>query len=153
MIEIERKFLVVPEKWPTGDRQIRIRQGYMVNDEGMVVRVRQKDKDYYLSLKAKIDISSSYDFEYQIPAEEAEIMFANLCGGRVVSKTRHEVEFDEMLWEIDEFHGDNQGLVVAEIELPEQAHALNLPDWVTTEVTSDARYRNASLVLKPFTQW
>jgi CYTH domain-containing protein len=153
LIEIERKFLVAGDGWPSGQRQIRIRQGYMVNDQGMVVRVRQKDEAYYLSLKARINLSSSYDFEYAIPAEEAETMFEHLCGGRVISKTRHEVMHAGMRWEVDQFHDENQGLVVAEIELPDEQYQLDLPDWVKDEVTSDTRYRNSVLVLKPYSQW
>ncbi len=153
MIEIERKFLVVTNHWPKGERQIRIRQGYMVNDQGIVVRVRQKNDDFYLSLKAKINTSSSYDFEYLIPADEAETMFENLCSGRVVSKTRHEIMHDGMRWEIDQFHDENDGLVVAEIELPDEHFEPSLPDWVADEVTSDTRYRNARLVTTPYSQW
>ena len=153
MIEIEKKFLVLPGKWPKGSTQIQIDQGYMVREDGMVIRVRRKNEQCYLSVKAKIDVYSSYDFEYPIPESDAQVMLEHLCTGGIVRKTRHEVRHEDMLWEIDEFHGDNRGLVVAEIELPEQDTDFNLPSWIGEEVTHDSRYRNASLAALPYTHW
>jgi len=152
MIEIERKFLVKPSGWPKGQRQIRIVQGYMVRTDGMVVRVRQKDELCFLSLKARIDQRSSYDFEYEIPTEHARAMFDNICVG-CVHKTRHVVEHGALDWEIDEFHDDNHGLVVAEIELPSSEFEFQKPSWLGEEVTEDARYRNASLSQHPYCDW
>lgn len=153
MIEIERKFLVDPHGWPRGQRQIQITQGYMVRTDGLVLRVRQKDDDYYLSVKSRIDISSSYDFEYSIPREDARVMFDHMCVDNLVRKTRHEVSVSGMLWEIDEFHDANEGLVVAEIELGSRDLEFVQPDWLAEEVTADTRYRNASLATTPYSRW
>lgn len=153
MIEIERKFLVVADAWPKGVRQIEITQGYLVRNDGMVLRVRQKGERHFLSVKARIDDRSSYDFEYSIPADDARIMFNHMCVESLVRKTRHEVVQDELMWEIDEFHDENTGLVVAEIELSAVDETFTLPSWLSTEVTSDKRYRNASLAARPFSTW
>lgn len=152
MIEIERKFLVVPGEWPRGARQLSIRQGYIVKTDGVVLRVRQKQERYFISVKAKIDSLSSYDFEYEIPPEDACLMFEHMCIG-TVSKTRHEVFINGLLWEIDEFHDANLGLVVAEIELPCKDHKIDRPPWLGREVTGDERYRNVYLSQHPFGKW
>lgn len=153
MIEIERKFLVVPDLWPQGQNKIRMRQGYLADQDGLVCRIRQKNNDYYLSLKAKIDATSSYDYEYRIPGEDGITMLEKICTKTPVAKLRHEVEFCGLVWEIDEFQSLNQGLVVAEIELPDVSHQLELPPWVTIEVTDDFRYRNSALYKMPWSQW
>lgn len=153
MIEIERKFLVVADRWPRGSRKISMRQGYLASQDGLVCRVRQKDDEYFLSLKARIDTMSSYDYEYVIPAADGQTMLDKICTRTAISKTRHEVMQDGMLWEIDEFHALNAGLVVAEVELPGADHPLSLPSWIDIEVTGDARYRNSSLYEKPWTGW
>lgn len=153
MVEIERKFLVVADAWPKGQRQIEITQGYLVRNDGMVLRVRQKAETFFLSVKARIDDRSSYDFEYPIPREDAQIMFRHMCVENLVRKTRHEVKQGGLMWEIDEFHDANQGLVVAEIELPAVDVTFERPSWLSVEVTSDKRYRNASLAKHPFAAW
>lgn len=153
MIEIERKFLVVPDRWPAGSKKVEMRQGYLADQSGLVCRVRQKNDDYYLSVKARIDTITSYDYEYNIPAADAITMLDNICTATPISKTRHEVEHKGLVWEIDEFHALNQGLIVAEIELPRADHALELPEWVGTEVSNDSRYRNSSLYRSPWTTW
>lgn len=153
MIEIERKFLVVSGHWPQGQNQIQMRQGYLADQDGLVCRVRQKNDDYYLSLKARIDSVSSYDYEYRIPAEDGITMLEHICTKTPVSKLRHEVSFGGLMWEIDEFQALNNGLVVAEIELPDVTHPLQLPPWVSTEVTEDYRYRNSALYQQPWSQW
>lgn len=153
MIEIERKFLVIPDRWPKGTKKIQMRQGYLADQNGLVCRVRQKDDDFYLSIKARIDSVSSYDYEYVIPAADALTMLDNICTRTAISKTRHLVEHRGLVWEIDEFHALNEGLVVAEIELPTADHPLDLPLWVGAEVTTDARYRNSSLYQDPWSAW
>ena len=153
MIEIERKFLVIPDQWPQGQKKIQMRQGYLADQGGLVCRVRQKNNDYYLSLKARIDTVSSYDYEYRIPSEDGITMLERICTKTAVSKLRHEVLFGGLVWEIDEFQGLNQGLVVAEIELPDIAHPLELPPWVSSEVSDDYRYRNSALYQNPWSQW
>ena len=150
MIEIERKFLVIPNRWPVGKRQIKITQGYLMRSDGSVLRVRQKDGVCFLSIKARIDEVSSFDFEYVIPVEDAGVKFEHMCRHGIVRKTRHVVKQGELAWEIDEFHDENHGLVVAEIELPAHDYPFEKPDWLSQEVTTDTRYHNASLAQAPY---
>ena len=153
MIEIERKFLVVADEWPTGDRKIVIRQGYLAEQDNTVCRVRQKNDQFFLSIKTRIDHASSYDYEYKIPAEDGNIMLDAICTRPAISKTRHEVQIAGKLWEIDEFHGKNEGLVVAEIELNSGDEEFDQPDWIAQEVTDDLRYTNAALYRNPWQTW
>ena len=153
MIETERKFLLADQHWPTPERSICIRQGYLAQADHLVCRVRQKDQGFFLSIKSAIDEQSSYDFEYPIPAADGRIMLDELCTRPPVAKTRHLIKYDHLTWEVDEFHGLNQGLTVAEIELPSPEFVLNLPDWIGEEVTSDSRYRNAALYTCPYQSW
>ncbi len=153
MIEIERKFLVRKNTWPAPRRSIVMRQGYMAQQGNLVCRVRHKDSQYYLSIKARIDDQSSYDYEYPIPSVDGETMLGKLCSKPPIAKTRHEVACDGLVWEVDEFHDANQGLVVAEVELPRADYPLTVPEWVEHEVTGDKRYTNASLYHSPWSQW
>ena len=153
MIEIERKFLVVPGAWPVGENRIMMRQGYLAQQDDTVCRVRQKNDTYYLSIKSRIDTASSYDYEYPIPADDGEVMLTKICTRAAVSKTRHEVTVAGLLWEIDEFHGENEGLVVAEVELGSTGEKFDRPDWLAQEVTDDGRYTNAALYYKPWKTW
>ena len=153
VVEIERKFLVLPGQWPKGENQIQMRQGYLADQDGLVCRVRQKNDDFYLSLKARIDSVSSYDYEYRIPAEDGITMLEKICTATPVSKLRHEVPINGLTWEIDEFQALNSGLVVAEIELPAADYPLELPQWLGSEVTEDYRYRNSALYQLPWSQW
>jgi len=153
MIEIERKFLVQNTNWPRSENRIVMRQGYMAQQGKLVCRVRQKNEQFYLSVKAKIDNLSSYDYEYPIPAEDGETMLNKLCDHAAVSKTRHLIKQDDLTWEIDEFHDANEGLVVAEIELPSADHPFDMPEWLGDEVSDDKRYTNYALYCKPHSQW
>ncbi len=153
MIEIERKFLVVPGAWPKGQNKIVMRQAYLAKQDNTVCRVRQKNDVYYLSIKTRIDSSSNYDYEYPIPAEDGQVMLNKICTLAAVSKTRHEVTVAGKLWEIDEFHGENEGLIVAEIELSGIDEVFEQPDWLAQEVTDDRRYTNAALYYKPWKSW
>ena len=153
MIEIERKFLVQNTNWPRSENRIVMRQGYMAQQGKLVCRVRQKNEQFYLSVKAKIDNLSSYDYEYPIPAEDGETMLNKLCDHAAVSKTRHLIKQDNLTWEIDEFHDANEGLVVAEIELPSADHPFDMQEWLGDEVSDDKRYTNYALYCKPHSQW
>ena len=153
MIEIERKFLVVKDKWPHSDERILMRQGYLAQQGKLVCRVRQKNEQFYLSVKAAIDNLSSYDYEYPIPREDGETMLSKLCDHASVSKTRHLIRQDDLVWEIDEFHDANDGLVVAEIELPSAEHPFVNPDWLGEEISDDKRYTNYALYCKPHSEW
>ena len=153
MIEIERKFLVKDDQWPRSEDRIVMRQGYMARQGNLVCRVRQKDDQFYLSIKARIDNLSSYDYEYPIPEQDGQIMLDKLCDSSAVLKTRHLVMQGDLTWEIDEFHDENAGLVVAEIELPSAEHFFEKPDWLAEEVSDDKRYTNYALYCKPHSKW
>ena len=153
MIEIERKFLVKNDQWPRSEDRIVMRQGYMAQQGNLVCRVRQKDDQFYLSIKARIDNLSSYDYEYPIPEQDGQTMLDKLCDFAAVSKTRHLVSQGDLTWEIDEFHDASAGLVVAEIELPSADHPFDKPDWLGEEVSDDKRYTNYALYCKPHSIW
>lgn len=152
-IEIERKFLVVADGWrQPPERQRRLTQGYLSRDPARTVRVRIAGDEAFLTLKGRTHGASRAEFEYPIPLADAQPLLA-LCDGPVVDKIRHLCTHAGMLWEVDEFFGDNAGLVVAEIELDREDQPFECPDWLGPEVTGDARYVNANLVARPFKTW
>lgn len=153
MIEIERKFLVNKDQWPRSEDRVQMRQGYLAQQGNLVCRVRQKNDEFYLSVKAAIDNLSSYDYEYLIPKEDGETMLNKLCDQEAVFKTRHLVKQGDLVWEIDEFHDANDGLVVAEIELPSADHPFESPDWLAEEISDDKRYTNYALYCTPHSKW
>lgn len=149
--EIERKFLVRGSGWQT-DAPQRIVQGYLNRDKARTVRVRIAGAEAFLTIKGVTTGATRAEFEYPIPQADAEALLA-LCDGPLVDKLRHRVTHGELLWEIDQFLGDNAGLVVAEVELASEDQAVALPPWVVDEVTGDSRYYNSSLATHPFCQW
>ncbi|MFW6020667.1 MAG: CYTH domain-containing protein [Guyparkeria sp.] len=152
--EIERKFLLASDAWRQQiERSERMVQGYL-NDQGPVsVRARIAGSRAWLNIKSRTLGISRDEFEYEIPLTDAERMLDHLTTGPVIDKTRHFVTYGEHLWEIDEFHGENDGLVVAEVELESVDQPFHRPDWLGDEVSDDARYYNVSLVKNPFSQW
>ena len=151
MLEIERKFLIANPQWRTQvSHASRIAQGYLATDP--TVRVRVRGEAGFLTIKGKSeDGISRAEFEYPIPVEDALAML-KLCP-QVLDKTRHCIEAGELTWEIDEFHGENTGLIVAELELPSVDAAYPKPDWLGEEVTGDVRYYNSMLSLTPYSRW
>ncbi|MFP4251020.1 MAG: CYTH domain-containing protein [Guyparkeria sp.] len=152
--EIERKFLLASDAWRHQiERSERMVQGYL-NDQGPVsVRARIAGSRAWLNIKSRTLGISRDEFEYEIPLTDAERMLDHLTTGPVIDKTRHFVTYGEHLWEIDEFHGENDGLVVAEVELESVDQPFHRPDWLGDEVSDDARYYNVSLVKNPYSQW
>lgn len=152
--EIERKFLVVNESWRHGVRQRRhFQQGYLAVTMDCAVRVRIDGERANLNVKsATLDIERR-EYEYPIPLSDAREMLDALCGDRVLAKERHWVEHDGMLWEVDVFEGNNQGLVLAELELEHRDQPFSLPAWLGEEVSGDERYLNAYLASTPFNTW
>ena len=149
--EIERKFLVENDTWRNASG-IRYRQGYLSSVKERTVRVRTIEDRGYLTIKGIAVGASRLEFEYEIPREDAETLLG-MCEQPLIEKNRYKVEHGGFIWEIDEFFGDNQGLIIAELELESEDQEFPRPDWVGEEVTEDSRYYNANLIKNPFTAW
>lgn len=152
-VEIERKFLVRGSGWKTLGQGVAIRQGYLSTNPDRVVRVRIEDDKATLTIKGRTNGITRGEWEYAIPLTEADQLLNDLCERPLIEKTRTRILYEGMTWEVDEFFGDNLGLVVAEIELGSEAQAFAKPEWIAEEVTDDARYFNANLLRHPFSAW
>ncbi len=150
--EIERKFLIADDRWREGAEGTLFRQGYLNSAKERVVRVRTMGDRAALTIKGITTGASRLEFEYDIPLGDAAQLL-ELCEQPLIEKTRYKIPHGGLVWEIDEFHGVNDGLVVAECELESEDQAIAKPDWVGDEVTGDARYFNSNLIAKPFTKW
>lgn len=153
-IERERKYLVLSDAWraeTTGSAKCR--QGYLTTGPPVAVRVRIMDNTATLNLKRATTSVVRDEYEYAIPLSEAHELIENLSQGRIVEKTRHFVKYQGLDWEIDEFEGDNVGLIVAEVELDDEHQHVPMPPWVGDEVSSNPKYLNASLSTLPYSQW
>ena len=153
-IEIERKFLVLDDGYKAqAVKSCRIRQGYIAHDSGRSVRVRIRDGQGILTIKGPfIGVGSRPEWEKEISLEEAESLFT-LCKPGSVDKTRWIVPTGDRFFEVDEFHGENEGLVLAEIELGSEEETFGKPSWLGEEVTGDRRYYNGYLARNPFKTW
>lgn len=152
--EIERKFLLRSEAWRHQVfKTIKIQQAYLSNTDKASLRIRTADDKGYICSKSMTRDIRRHEFEYEIPYHDAEFMLQHMCQGSAIIKNRNLVKVDQHLWEIDEFHGDNEGLIVAEVELGHEDEAFTLPSWLGEEVSADARYLNISLVDHPFKNW
>ena len=152
-IEIERKFLLNYFSEDLMTRGISICQGYMVNKKGLAVRVRLSGDNGFLTIKSATHNGSRKEFEYSVPQEDAKEMLDLFCKKPLIEKTRYSVEFKGFEWVIDKFYGENQGLVVAEIELSSIDQPFEIPDWIGKEVTHDPRYFNSNLIKTPYSIW
>jgi adenylate cyclase len=151
--EIERKFVIDQKSWVPQDGGIHFKQGYLNSQKERVVRVRIEGHIAKLTIKGVTSGVTRSEFEYSIPVEDAAILLDNLCEQPLIDKHRHkEVHFGKT-WEIDVFHGPNEGLVVAEIELASEDEKFERPAWVVAEVSSDPRYFNSNLLKNPYSQW
>jgi adenylate cyclase len=153
--EIERKFLLKSAAWQTlAIRSAQMRQGYIARGQRASVRVRiAGDDDASLNIKSGGLVASRDEFQYAIPVGEAAELLERLCEPPLIEKTRHFVPHGGFEWEIDEFHGDNAGLIVAEIELDHEDQEFPRPDWLGVEVTHLPRYYNVSLASHPYSLW
>ncbi|UCE89421.1 MAG: CYTH domain-containing protein [Pseudomonadota bacterium] len=152
--EIERKFLVVGDGWrQQADRGTPYRQGYLAGTGNASVRVRLEGDQAFLNIKSATLGVRRHEFQYSLPIADAQFMLENLCEQPLVEKIRYHVQHAGHLWEIDEFAGDNAGLLVAEVELTHEDEPVALPPWVGAEVSHDPRYYNVSLVKHPYGQW
>lgn len=152
--EIERKFLIDLAQWqqvikPAGQHY---RQGYLVTDPQKTIRVRLTDTTGYLTIKGISVGATRLEYEYEIPLAEAKELLDNFAISEL-SKIRYNITFANKLWEVDEFLGDNAGLLVAEIELQSEEEQFSLPPWVTAEVTGEEKYYNSNLTANPYKTW
>lgn len=151
--EIERKFLVVGDAWRQGAIGVLYRQGYLCTTPERTVRVRVAGDKGYLTVKGSRTGVSRLEFEYPIPLEDAQAMLDALCVRPLIEKTRYRIDHGGLVWEVDEFAGENAGLVIAEVELEREDQEVSLPAWVGKEVSADDRYANSSLAERPFSTW
>lgn len=151
--ETERKFLVIGDGWRSQATGTLYRQGYLVAEPDRTVRVRIAGDRGFLTIKGKTEHISRPEFEYPIPLKDAAELLDTLCLRPLIEKTRYRLESEGFLWEIDEFRGENAGLILAEVELADPNQVLNLPGWVGAEVSQDPRYYNASLIRYSYSQW
>ena len=153
-LEVEHKFLLANEDWRHEITHSEMfRQGYMSSQPTSSIRVRICNQRAWLNIKSATIGTHRLEFEYEIPVADAREIMTTLCNKPLIEKTRHYVRHGENLWEIDEFEGANQGLIVAEIELDEIGQFFEKPSWLGAEVTDDLRYYNNNLALHPYSEW
>jgi adenylate cyclase len=151
--EIERKFLVRGEAWRTGARGTQVRQGFLPSTGTSFVRVRRMGQEATLTIKATAHGFTRLEYEYPIPAKDADEILDRLCERPLIEKMRYKVDHAGATWEIDEFRGENDGLIIAEIELEREDESVELPEWAGREVTDDPRYLNVNLAKAPYSTW
>jgi len=151
--EIERKFLIKNDSWRNLAQGIEYRQGYLSTAKERVVRVRTIADKGFLTIKGITTGISRSEFEYEIPTEDANLMLDNLCERPLIEKKRYKINYLGLVWEVDEFFGDNQGLILAEVELKNEEQVITLPEWIGEEVSGDPKYFNSNLIKNPFTTW
>ena len=152
-MEIERKFLVNTNLWKPADEGVYYRQGYISENGERVVRVRVAGQRAFLGIKSLIANFTRYEFEYEIPVEDAELLMELFCKKPLIEKHRHRETHYGKLWEIDVFRLENDGLIVAEVELESEDEIIKLPEFVADEVSTDQRYFNFNLHKNPFNSW
>ena len=151
--EIERKFLLVGDAWRELAKGTHYRQGYLNSTKERTVRVRTIAAKGFLTIKGITVGATRVEYEYEIPHADCTAMLDDLAEKPIIEKKRYKIPMDGFVWEVDEFFGVNEGLVVAEIELESEDQAFEKPHWVGEEVTGDPRYFNSNLVRNPYTTW
>ncbi|MBC8343034.1 MAG: CYTH domain-containing protein [Bacteroidetes bacterium] len=152
-IEIERKYLLKNDSWKKDSKGTYIHQGYLNRSEDRTVRIRIAGSNAYVTIKGKSQGISRSEFEYEIPVKDAQTMLDTLCEQTCIEKHRYQQTYGQHVWQIDEFHGDNQGLFLAEIELSMENEKFEIPPWIGKEVSGNPRYFNSNLSKHPFTKW
>lgn len=153
--EIERKYLVHPKAWEKAKTKATfslISQGYLSLEAERTVRIRIKEEVAFLTIKGKTKGISRVEFEYPIPLKDG-LDLLKLCQGSMIQKRRYLLKENQLTWEVDEFEGDNKGLIIAEVELESETQEPILPSWIKEEVSDDNRYYNSNLVTHPFKNW
>lgn len=151
--EIEKKFLVRGDVWRSLAKGTAYRQGYLNSAKERTVRIRTIDAKAFLTIKGLTVGATRSEYEYEIPVADCDAMLDALAEKPIIEKKRYKVPFAGLTWEIDEFFGDNAGLIVAEVELESETQIFEKPDWVGEEVTADPRYFNSNLIKHPYTKW
>jgi len=151
--EIERKFLLTGDGWRGLVEGVEYRQGYLCASKERSVRVRIAGAKGFLTVKGATVGAARSEYEYEVPLADAREMLDTLCPQPQIEKKRYTIPWGGVVWEIDEFFGLNQGLIVAEIELATEDQPFARPDWIGREVTGDPRYYNASLCQVPYSTW
>jgi CYTH domain-containing protein len=152
-IEIEKKYLVKGNEWKKEANGKLYRQGYLSSHPDRTVRIRTVEDKGYLTIKGKTSGASRSEYEYLIPYQDALEMLERLCEKPIIEKVRYRITYQGLVWEVDEFGGENLGLVVAEVELQDENQPVMLPAWVDREVTSEEKYYNANLIKHPYSKW
>lgn len=152
-LEIERKFLVISDSWQRLGTPEVVRQGYLSRDIERTVRVRIKGDKAFLTIKGRNEGAVRTEFEYTIPTDEAAVLLDTLALKPLIEKTRTKVAYAGKIWEIDRFFGENEGLVLAEVELASENETVQLPSWIGQEVTHLTRYYNSALSERPYCKW
>lgn len=152
-IEIERKFLVNGDAWRSLGQGTRYRQGYLSTVKERTVRVRTIADKGYLTIKGVNEGIARLEFEYEIPFDDANTLLDDLCERPLIEKDRYKIPCSDHTWEVDEFFGDNTGLIMAEVELESEDQAFETPEWISQEVSDDPRYFNANLIANPYRNW
>ncbi|MBT2970668.1 MAG: adenylate cyclase [gamma proteobacterium symbiont of Ctena orbiculata] len=153
-LEIERKYLVINDKWRDNViKESAMRQGYLASQPNATVRVRVSGSEARLTIKGRSKGISRSEYEYSIPLQEAQELLDNHIAGALIEKVRYQVRCGNHIWDLDVFDGANRGLVIAEVELSSEDEGFLMPEWAGEEVSSDSRYYNASLVSHPYCDW
>jgi len=151
--EIERKFLIKGNDWKKNSKEVLFRQGYLSTVKERTVRVRTIDNKGFLTIKGITIGATRAEYEYEISVSDAKEMLDSLCEKPIIEKTRTKIEYKGLIWEVDEFFGENEGLIVAEVELVSEDQKPAIPEWIGEEVTGDPRYFNSNLIKNPFKNW
>ena len=151
--EIERKFLVRGDGWRSLAKGTAYRQGYLNSAKERTVRIRKIDDRAFLTIKGLTVGATRAEYEYEIPVADCDAMLDALAEKPIIEKKRYKIPLEGLTWEIDEFFGDNTGLIMAEVELESEGQTFRKPEWVGEEVTADPRYFNSNLIKHPFTRW
>ena len=153
-IEIERKFLINPYAWEKLEKPVGkpLKQGYILTDPAKTIRIRTAENKAWLTIKGISLGASRLEYEYEVPLGDATELLDNFAE-TAIEKMRYEIIYADKIWEVDVFSGNNEGLIVAEIELSSEEEYFALPPWVDVEVTEDKRYYNSNLITMPFKDW
>jgi len=151
--EIERKFLVKSFEYRELGKKIYFQQGYIFIGTDKIVRVRTEGEKAVITIKSSTSGISRNEYEYEIPSKDALEILQHICIKPIIEKYRYHVEYEKFVWEVDEFMGENKGLIIAEIELESENQEFSIPEWIGHEVTGDPKFYNANLVKFPFDKW